>query len=154
MDELLERLMLVNEDSVGITALYRVYRDVEQNHDPDDIDVVKALRMMEQYYAEFLDWYEKCSFKLRCDDRLIIEAYRKRLREIKSALVGGNPGDALVTLDTSINQWHRDFSVIAHLEMDQEDLEMDQDDHLSEIVGKVAGILQKLGRLPEKSPYI
>lgn len=154
MDELLERLMLVNEDSVGITALYRVYRDVEQNHDPDDIDVVKALRMMEQYYVEFLDWYEKCSFKLRRDDRLIIEAYRKRLREIKSALVGGNPGDALVALDTSINQWHRDFPVIAHLEMDQEDLEMDQDDHLSEIVGKIAGILQKLGRLPEKSPYV
>jgi len=147
MNELLERLMLVNEDSVGITALYRVYRDVEQNHDPDDIDVVKALRMMEQYYAEFLGWYEKGSFKLRHDDRLIIEAYRKRLREIKSALVGGNPGDALVALDTSINQWHRDFPAIAHLEMDQED------DDLSEIVGKIVGILQKMGRLPEKSPY-
>lgn len=151
MNELLNKLIMLNEDTSGLNAAYRVYHCIEQNIDPDRSDVFAALHMMEKYYHDYIIWYNKyVPAEVRAKDKLIMADYRKRLHEIRSALYGANAGEQLVALDTSINQWHRDFPVIAHLGMDQ----ADEDNEGYELSWKIAKILQKLGRLPLDSPYV
>jgi len=147
MNELLGKLLHVNEDAAGVNALYRVYHDVERDIDPSPEDVFTALHMMQEYYVDYLHWYDKGPVKTRREDKMIIEDYRKRLREVTAAMGGRDLGGMLVALDTAINQWHRDYPVIAHLNMDQEDEELES------VVDKVAEILIKLGRLSKSSPY-
>lgn len=148
MNELLDNLMRLNEDDAGVKALWRVYHDVEQNIDPDPTDVFTAIDMMEHYYHDYLVWYQRhSSAAVREEDKIIIGEYRKRLTELRVSKGSRDPGEMLVTLDTAVNQWHRDFPAITHMMMGADD------DESEALLDKVAQILVKLGRLPPKSPY-
>lgn len=144
-------------DYSGVKALYKVYHDVERNIDPSPEDVFTALGMMEIYYDEYIQWYHKyAKHKIHAEDAEIYKAYVKRLKEIRSAKAGKDPGEAIVALDTAINQWHCDYPVIAHLIMEIEDSApgaASREKQMNGWLEDVSMILTKLGRLPENSPY-
>jgi len=157
MDELLSRLVLVEGRlSTGIRALHKVYKDQERGLDPDSADVVEALDMLGQYYKEYLEWYDKYkrkgNFAEYMEDLPIRTAYHKRWREIQDALKGRV--DQMIALDNAINQWHRDYPVIAHLSFQiDEDEEVDASELVS-MIEDIEKILSALGRLPIESPYV
>ena len=140
-------------DYSGVKALYKVYHDVERNIDPSPEDIWTALDMMEDYYDGYLDWYKTyAKHKIHAEDSEIYKAYVKRGKEIRAAKAGKDPGEALVALDTAINQWHRDYPVIAHLSMESGEAD-DEAGEIEKWLEDVGQILSRLGRLPENSPY-
>ena len=140
--ELFERIFRLDESEETIRAVYKVYKDHERGLDPEEVDLDVALRGLERYYVDYINWWERGAG--RSDPGNLKKAYRDRLR------------DKVIALDNAINQWHVDYPVIAHLEMELE-LEGDEDyldQELMDAIENTTEILRRLGRLPEESPYV
>lgn len=127
----------------GIKALLRVYKDHERGLDPDPADLDEALEMAEQYYSEFVyywEWTGQEKEDLWFHRKGQEEEYEERLKEIKAALRSKDPRQKSIVLDTAINQWHTDTRVIAHLTLHG-------DPKIGHPARKVYNILDRLGRL-------
>ena len=149
MDRLLENLLIINEDTAGLRSLHKIYVGQEKGLDPDPDDLFTALHMMEKYYQDFLEWYVHIDPERFKKELPVRRDYQKRLMEIQQALKSQDTGKQIIALDNAVNQWHIDYPVIAHLSMQAED----EDDEGYSIVGKIADILDRLGRLPKESPH-
>jgi len=108
--------------------------------------------MMNEYYKDYLKWYaEVAGVERNIEDLPIRQDYQKRMWEVQKALKSTDTKEQMIALDNAINQWHRDYPVIAHFGFAAAAEE--DDPELVDLVNRIAEILNKLGRLPKESPY-
>lgn len=142
-------------DSSGIKALHKIYFTIEKGLEPREKDIFTALDMLEGYYSDFLqyceEWTKEDEPKQYKKELPVIQEYKKRLSEIRSALKSTNEKQMLIALDNAINQWHIDYPVILHLQMEFEG--HDDYDEMCDLTDNIEEILRRLGRLPEEGPY-
>jgi len=160
-DKLVESIKKKLNESIdysGSEALYKVYHDIERNIDPSPEDIFEALNMMEEYYEEYLEWYDKHAGDKVIADKDVVkfgtkkvyEDYGKRLQEIKAAKTGKDPAKAVIVLDRAICQLHMDETALATMMLDVEDLEMGtQGERINQWLEGVAQILIKLGKIKD-----
>jgi hypothetical protein len=143
--ELFEKIFRLEESEKTIRTIYKIYKDHERRLDPDIVDLDIALEGMEEYYVEYMEWWDHGYGKE--EPKELKKAYKVRYNEIVAALSSKDTKDKIIALDNAINQWHVDFPVIAHLSMETENEE------LVNLIYATGEILRRLGRLPEESPY-
>lgn len=140
----------------GMQPLLRVYKDHERGLTPDVVDLDDALAMVEQYYSEFVHYFEwmgeepvEYEWGSRKQNIRWNREYKERLKEIEKALHSTDVNFKSIVLDTAINQWHVDTTVIKHL------VHSSVKD-TSRAASEVHRILKRLGRLkphPESPEY-
>jgi hypothetical protein len=144
----------MDESEKLIRTIYRIYKDHERKLDPEESDLDFALEGLEDYYVEYLEWWDHGYGK--GEPKELKKAYKDRYNEIVAALSSKDAKGKIVALDNAINQWHMDFPVISHLgfEAEDEDEEQAREMGIMALVDDTSEILRRLGRLPEESPYV
>jgi hypothetical protein len=123
---------------------------------PDENDVHECLYALEDYYVDYLKWYNDAPSRMREPaQKRIYRDFQKQLLSIKSALGSKDLNRMIIAVDQGINQWHHDYPVVVHFAMEVlSNIEDENEaDAMEEEWYKVGDILKRLGRLPEKSPY-
>ena len=123
--------------------------DWKYAHTPDDATLWECLHLLEKYYTDYIRWYKRVRPKLRDGEQLLIQDYNLRLADIIAAQTSDDNQKKIQAIDNGINQWHIDYPVIAHLEMDLDDEAPGENTEWEELTN----ILIKLGKLAKKSPY-
>ena len=151
--ELFEKMFRLDENEKLIRTIYKIYKDHERGLDPDESDLDIALEGMEAYYREYISWWTKGYGK--AEPINLKKAYHDRHDEIVDALASKSRREKIIAVDNAINQWHVDYPVIGHLEMEaaMDDEEGEREEEMEQIVTDTMEILKRLGRLPEESPY-
>ena len=130
------------------TSFMKFYKDQERGLQPDDHVIMDCLMILANYYADYLQWYEDHPSR-QIEQEGIVKDFTKQLMNIRKAIVSHDVQEQIIAIDQGINQWHHDYPVVAHLAM-----EAGYDDDMAEEEWfEVADLLNRLGRLPEKSPY-
>jgi hypothetical protein len=128
--------------------------DWKTAHVPDDACLWECLHALEFYYEDFLRWYEanpkRCH---RPNEERLIQDFQKRLTMIKVALRSNDVQLKMRAIDDGINQWHIDFPVIAHLEIDETG-DFEHHKPVNKDFNELYSILKSLGKFADKSPYI
>lgn len=120
-------------------------------HMPDDATIWECLVTLQKYYTEYLQWYARVRPKLRPKEDIVIGQYQRRLQQIKQAIQSDDKNYQIKAIDDGINQWHIDYPVLAHLEMEAEgDDKLDNPDEKE--WHELYTILTSLGKLSKQSP--
>jgi hypothetical protein len=134
----LKKLLLESKSS----SFLKFYKEIERGYNPDNAILFDCLMTLREYYTDYLKWYKKYP---KSPDREVIPDFTKRLQEIQIALRSDDVKKKIIAIDNGINQWHIDFPVVGHFDLD--------DENGSEKWWEIEELLRKLGKLPEKSPY-
>ena len=142
-----EKYHILNEASA--TPFLKFYHHLEKGVDPDIDTIDECLRILEFYYDDYIKWYDKYPEKMREPvQKRIYKDYEKQLHRIREALSPRtNINMKIFAVDQGISQWHYDFPVIAHMEMEEED------DREEQKWTEVGDILVRLGKISQTSPY-
>lgn len=124
----------------------RFYNAFERGVEPDETIVFDALSILEDYFVDYLKWYNKRPEKKQKEMR-VYNDFAKRLIEVRNAMKSKNIQEMITAVDNGINQWHIDYPVVAHLSLGAED------DEQEEKWDEMFSVLRRLGRIPEQSPY-
>ena len=150
------------KESADPRPFLRFYKAAERGLSPDREDVWACLAALTEYYADYDKWYYKKfadraykDSKEKKTQYRIWQDFKKRLAELQAAARSRNLPDMIVAVDTGINQWHHDFPVVHHFYMQGfESDDPDEEEEGERLWGEMEDILFKLGRIPEKSPYV
>ena len=142
------------EESSDYRPFLKFYKAFERKIIPDTHIIDECLYIMEEYYDDYIKWYDKYGTR-RTSDKKIYKDYRIQLDDIRRAIRSSDIGKKIETVDTAINRWHHDYPVVVHMAMQalQETEDDDLADEMEEGWYKVSDVLKALGRLPEQSPY-
>lgn len=156
--------MLLAEIAKGIilegkaSSFLKFYEELKRGYNPSDAILFDCLITLKEYYESyFKDWYDKYPNKTQ-EDREVIPHFKARLQEIKVAIDSDDVKRKIIAIDNGINQWHIDYPVAYHLQMDAES-KSDDDDITSPANVEISKwfevdeLLSKLGKRPSKSPY-
>lgn len=127
----------------------KFYQAARYGIDPDPAIVFDCLLILKVYYIDYLHWYKNvCDPKMFKKEVRVYNDFSKRLDQINIALDSDSLKRQIIAVDDGINQWHIDYPVIAHLEMEDEDEERSMNEW-----GDVVDILRALGKLAPETPY-
>jgi len=158
MNELIDRLMLVTESNYkGMSAILRVYRDIDGGRTPSVEDLDEGLLTMFEYYSDSVKWFDEHEydplgegwFITREDDERIRIDWRKRLSEIQSAIKSeSDPRKKMKALDRAVNQFHSDQPMLMHFVMGSGGKGWVK---YESVVREIIDLLQKMGKIKDRS---
>lgn len=139
------------------SSFLKFYSEIQRGYNPDKAVIWECLMTLRDYYRDYIGWYQAYPNKQK-EDKEVYPFFIKRLQEIEVALRSDDIKRQIIAVDNGINQWHIDYPVVYHLQMDAEAHSDDEDMTSPENVEiakwfEVGELLDKLGKLPKKSPY-
>lgn len=143
------------------SSFLKFYNELARGYNPDKAVIWDCLKTLQEYYRDYIGWYQAYPNKQK-EDKEVYPLFIKRLQEIERALRMGDDEEStkwkIIAVDNGINQWHIDYPVVYHLQMDAEAHSDDDDMESPENIEiakwfEVGDLLDKLGKLPKKSPY-